>query len=126
MGKSYVQFGCGTSAPEGWDNFDAGPVFWLQKYLFFKPVFRRKGYPIYPVKAIKFADVVAGLPVRPRSADGVYCSHVLEHLTLDEFRAAIRNVFTYLQPGGIFRMVVPDLEFLVRRYNETSGPEAAG
>src|SRR6266700_3051673 len=101
MQRSYIQFGCGLCAPPGWLNFDAGPIFWIQKHTtLLNPLFRRKGFPIYPVRNIQYADVIAGLPVPPQSADGVYCSHVLEHLSLDEFRAAIRNVLQYLKPGG--------------------------
>jgi hypothetical protein len=126
MQRSYIQFGCGLCAPPGWRNFDAGPIFWIQKHTtLLNPLFRRKGLPIYPVKAIQYADVITGLPVPPQSADGVYCSHVLEHLTLDEFRATIRNVLQYLKPGGTFRLVVPDLEFMINRYVSTQDPDAA-
>ncbi len=76
----------------------------------------KKGFPDYPIKRIEFADVVKGLPLAPHSAKVVYCSHVLEHLNLSEFRIAIRNVRAYLQPGGKFRIVVPDLEYLIKRY----------
>ena len=123
---SYVQFGCGTCAPEGWRNFDAGPAFWLQKYLpFSKPMLVRRGYPEYPVRNIQYADVINGLPVRANSANAVYCSHVLEHLALFEFRRTIRNVYSYLVPGGIFRLVVPDFEFLIKKYLEDPDPNAA-
>ena len=126
MEQTYIQFGCGVCAPSGWRNFDAGPIFWIQKHTsLLNSFFLRKGFPIYPVKAIEYADVVAGLPVRAQSANGIYCSHVLEHLALDEFRATIRNVFQYLRPGGIFRLVVPDLEFMVENYVATDEPNAA-
>lgn len=126
MGSDYIQFGCGTCAPLGWRNFDAGPAFWLQKYLpILKSLTIRKGFPEYPVQNIVYADIIAGLPVQRGSANGVYCSHVLEHLTLSEFRTSIRNVFGYLQPGGRFRLVVPDFENLIKQYNSDSSPEAA-
>jgi hypothetical protein len=126
MQRAYIQFGCGLCAPSGWRNFDAGPVFWVQKHTsVLNSVFRSKGFPIYPVNNIEYANVVLGLPVPPQSADGVYCSHVLEHLTLAEFRTAIRNVRQYLKPGGAFRLVVPDLEFMINRYNSTADPSAA-
>ena len=123
--SEYVQFGCGLDAPEGWQNFDAGPAFWLQKNLpFLKPFLTRRGYPDYPKNAI-FGDVIQGLPVKPQSAKAVYCSHVLEHMALEEFRIAIRNVFNYLQPGGYFRLVVPDLEFLAKEYLADRRDDAA-
>lgn len=120
-----IQFGCGLTAPLAWRNFDAGPAFWLEKNMpFTKSWLVSHGYPDYPSN-IEYGDVIKGLPVAPGSADAVYCSHVLEHLTLEEFRTALRNVYTYLCPGGTFRLVVPDLEFLIREYIASDDPYAA-
>jgi predicted SAM-dependent methyltransferase len=126
VASDYVQFGCGVSTPEGWRHFDAGPAFWLQKNMpFLTPTLVKKGFPQYPVKSITYADVIKGLPVDPQSVSGVYCSHVLEHLPLDGFRVTLRNVFTYLRPGGRFRLVLPDIEFLTRQYLANPSSDAA-
>ena len=120
-----VQFGCGTCAPESWLNFDAGPAFLLGKRLpFLQPALVRRGFPAYP-KNILYGDVIKGLPVAPGSARRVYCSHVLEHLALEDCRRTLRNVFGYLQPGGIFRFVVPDLRFYAQKYLDSAEPDAA-
>ncbi len=120
----YVQFGCGLCAPASFRNFDAGPAFWLMLRLpFLRGALVRRGFPDYP-RNIEYGDVIRGLPLRESSVDAVYCSHVLEHLALDEFRATLRNVHSYLKPGGTFRFVLPDLEALVRRY-VCSADEAA-
>ena len=125
MDQRYVQFGCGTCAPETWQNFDAGPAFWLQSRLpFLTLLLVKRGFPLYP-KNIQYGDVIKGLPVPSQSAEAVYSSHVLEHMTLDEFRLAIRNIFTYLRPGGTFRMVLPDLEQLISAYTNDGTPGAA-
>jgi predicted SAM-dependent methyltransferase len=121
----YVQFGCGICAPPRWLNFDAGPAFWLQCHLsFLKPILIKRGFPDYPAN-IRYGDVIKGLPVAPRSATAVYSSHVLEHLSLNEFRQALRNVHAYLVPGGTFRAVQPDLEWLAKRYIDCLDSEAA-
>ncbi len=100
MSKGYIQFGCGLCAPATWQNFDAGPAFWIEKNLpFLKETLVQRGFPSYPVN-IEYGDVVRGLPVEERSAQGVYCSHVLEHLALNEFRTTLLHVFSYLKPGG--------------------------
>jgi hypothetical protein len=75
----------------------------------------KKGFPVYP-KNIQYGDVIKGLPVPSQSAQAVYCSHVLEHMALEELRITLRNVFGYLRPGGTFRLVVPDLEQLIKTY----------
>ena len=125
MQSQNVQFGCGTCAPESWLNFDAGPAFLLEQRLpFLKPMLVRKGFPDYP-RNIHYGDVIKGLPVDPASAQRVYCSHVLEHLSLEDCRRTLRNVYSYLVPGGVFRFVVPDLEFYARQYVNSASPEAA-
>jgi hypothetical protein len=121
----HVQFGCGLCAPASWLNFDAGPAFWLQKNLrFLKPILVKRGFPDYPAN-IRYGDVIKGLPVAPGSATSVYCSHVLEHLARNEFRQTLRNVYSYLMPGGTFRAVQPDLEWLAKRYVDSPDSEAA-
>ena len=125
MNHAYVQFGCGTCAPEDWQNFDAGPAFWLQSRMpFVTPLLKKRGFPEYP-KNIKYGDVIKGLPVAPQSAQVIYCSHVLEHMSLNELRIALGNVFSYLRPGGTFRLVVPDLEQLIRTYLDDTTTDAA-
>src|SRR5262249_29127870 len=76
--------------------------------------FFRRG-TVFPVNA-RYGDIVKGLPVPDNSADGVYASHVLEHLSLADFWLALRNTFRLLKPGGLFRLVVPDLEARARIY----------
>jgi SAM-dependent methyltransferase len=125
MDSGYVQFGCGLCAPDDWQNFDAGPAFWLQSRMpFVTPLLKKKGFPDYP-KNIKYGDVIKGLSVPPQSAQAVYCSHVLEHMALDELRVALKNIFNYLRHGGTFRLVVPDLEQLIKTYLADPTPGAA-
>jgi hypothetical protein len=124
-GGSYIQFGCGLCAPDNWRNFDAGPAFWLERNLpVVKPLLISRGYPDYP-RNIEYGDVIKGLPVAPGTAAAVYCSHVLEHLALDEFRTTLRHVYSYLAPGGVFRFVLPDLEALIASYTASPDAEAA-
>jgi SAM-dependent methyltransferase len=73
---------------------------------------------------VRYGDIVKGLPFSPNSVELLYCSHVLEHLALCELRQALMNCFRYLKPGGIFRFVLPDLEFMANQYINSSSPEA--
>jgi hypothetical protein len=125
MQSQNVQFGCGMCAPPSWLNFDAGPAFVLEKrFPFLKSALVRRGFPDYP-RNIRYGDVIKGLPVAPNSAERVYCSHVLEHLALEDCRKTLKNVHTYLHPGGVFRFVLPDLEFYARQYLSSDDPKAA-
>jgi len=61
-------------------------------------------------------DLKKGIPASEGSVDAVYHSHVLEHLdrgAVPGFLAEIRRV---LRPGGVHRIVVPDLEWYAREY----------
>jgi SAM-dependent methyltransferase len=120
----YVNYGCGygdkTCAPEGWLNFDASPTLRIQRM----PLIGRLAPAPFPANA-RFGDIRKGLPVADGSVDAVYCSHVLEHLALEDFRNALKNTFRILRPGGVFRLVLPDLKLLAREYVASDKPDAA-
>jgi hypothetical protein len=65
---------------------------------------------------VRVGNIVRGLPVPDGSAAGVYASHVLEHLSYEDFWRALDNTRKMLKPGGIFRLIVPDLAARARRY----------
>jgi SAM-dependent methyltransferase len=119
----YVQYGCGLSAPDAWLNFDASPTLRLQRMPAIGRLLTRGG-PVFPA-SIRYGDIVKGLPVAPASCIAIYCSHVLEHLALEDLRKALRNTHTYLRPGGTFRFVLPDLEHLAREYLASSATQPA-
>lgn len=104
----YVHYGCHHCASPEWLNFDASPTLRLERL----PVVGRlvrKNARRFPANVI-YGDIVLGLPVSPDSCNGVYCSHVLEHLALEDCRRALLNTHRIMKRGGIFRMVLPDLE----------------
>ena len=70
------------------------------------------------LRPVRFGDIVKGLPIADGSAQGVYASHVLDHLSLTDFWITLENTFCMLRPGGIFRLVVPDLQIYARNYLE--------
>jgi SAM-dependent methyltransferase len=110
----YVQYGCGLSAPDGWKNFDASPTLRLQKIPLIGILARKKtNFP----RAVLYGDIIKGLPgIGAGSCDAVYCSHVLEHLSLKDFYTALMNSYSILKQGGVFRCVLPDLEWAVQQY----------
>ena len=64
------------------------------------------------------ADITAGLPFDSEAFDFVYHSHVLEHLTPDQAVQLVQECWRVLRPGGVLRIVVPDLETICRLYLE--------
>jgi len=97
--------------------FDASPTLVVERLI---PGRKR----VFPAN-VRYGDIVRGLPLDAESCDAVYCSHVLEHLALEDFRAALRNAYRTLRPGGTFRIVVPDLAHDAREYLASESPQAA-
>lgn len=61
-------------------------------------------------------DLVKGIPAADNSLEVVYHSHMLEHLSYAEGIEFIAACYRVLQPGGVLRVLVPDLETWSRNY----------
>lgn len=61
-------------------------------------------------------DLRRGLPMPDRSCDVVYSSHTIEHFDRDGARHFLMECRRVLQPGGVIRLVAPDLEGVVLSY----------
>lgn len=121
--RRYVQYGSGWCAPGGWRNFDASPTLRFERIPFVGR-FYTKNQTRFP-ENVEYGDIVSGLPVPENSCQAVYCSHVLEHLSLQDFRAALQNTYRILAPGGVFRFVLPDLEYFIHAYRNDPSYDAA-
>lgn len=115
MGKLYVQYGCGLSSPAEWVNFDVSPTLRIQKTPILGKLLKNSLNTSFPSNVL-YGDIIKGLPIADNSCDGLYSSHTLEHLSLTDFKKALMNSFKILKRGGIFRCVVPDLEYAARQY----------
>ncbi len=91
-----LNIGCGSTFHPAWRNLDLVPA----------------------DSQVEAFDISRGLPCPDASLDAVYHSHVLEHLDVEEGRRLIGECFRVLRPGGILRVVVPDLEQIARLYLE--------
>lgn len=119
----YVQYGCGHCAPAHWRNFDASVTLWYERIPLLGTLYTKNDVR-FP-ENVEFGDIIKGLPVPDNSCHAVYCSHVLEHMSLEECRQALRNTYRMIESGGTFRFVLPDLEYYIRQYNQDSSPEAS-
>ena len=118
-----LHLGCGLNVVEGWLNVDGSWNARLAKY----PRLRRAlaAAHVIPREAaqvdwrgdLRILDVRDPLPFATGSYDAIYASHLLEHLYLDDALRLLRECFRVLRPGGVLRLVVPDLKAIVREYN---------
>ena len=99
-----INLGCGKSFHPDWINFDCSPV--------------------HP--SIVRWDVRSGIPEDDTSCEAVYASHIVEHLRRSEAGDLMRECYRILKPGGIIRVVVPDLEVICRMYLQVLEEAVAG
>ena len=63
-------------------------------------------------------DITKGLPFKDQQYDAVYHSHVLEHLDPADGERLLDDCYRVLKPGGILRIVIPNLEQIATLYLE--------
>lgn len=117
-----INLGCGVSVAPGWINIDNSPNARLSKY----PPLRWLGwkcgvlsdahYAVDWPESIIVRDLRKRLPFDDLTIDYAYSSHFVEHLTKDDAIKLVKEVFRVLKPGGILRLVVPDLAYGARCY----------
>ncbi len=61
-------------------------------------------------------DLRRGIPYPDSSVDLIRMSHLIEHLTLEEAKALLRECFRVLKPGGLVRISTPDMDIILRHY----------
>ena len=89
-----VHLGCGPVHLEGWVNVDIDPA----------------------VRPDVRVDLRLGFPAPPSSVAFIYSEHVFEHLTLEDGLRLFADCRLALVPGGVMRIAMPDLRYIVDRY----------
>lgn len=89
-----IHLGCGQNRFDGWVNIDID----------------RSVRPDVRV------DLRGGFPAPPGSAVSIFSEHVFEHLTLDDGCRLMADCHAVLAEGGVMRLAMPDLRYLVDRY----------
>lgn len=92
----FVNIGCGNVFHRDWINLDA----------------------VSQSNLVVQHDVRYGLPFADSSVSVCYSSHLLEHLLPQDAETFLTEILRVIEPGGIIRLVVPDLELLARQYLE--------
>jgi len=112
-----LNFGCGPQVTDGWIGVDYAIGARFAKLPLFRTVNRKlRIFDLDWDDRITIHDLTKRLPWKDDSADVVYTSHVLEHLARDDGRNFLAECHRVLRKGGIVRVVVPDLNPIVREY----------
>jgi predicted SAM-dependent methyltransferase len=121
-----VNLGCGPDAPSSWINVDGSWNAWFSNHRRIRRALELVGVIRANVGAQWTArplvhDLTKTLPFEANSVSAIYGSHVLEHLYRAEAQTLLLECFRVLKPGGVIRMVVPDLRAMVASYFEDKG-----
>jgi SAM-dependent methyltransferase len=117
-----LNLGCGVQVAPGWINIDNSPnarlskLPWLRWFLWKIRLLDDAHYQVPWPSSIMIRDLNKRLPFADCSIDFVYTSHFLEHNSRERGRCLLSEIHRVLKPGGLARIVVPDLELGARRY----------
>lgn len=92
----FLNIGCGSTTHPAWTNIDIVPS----------------------GSDVLVHNIRKGLPFEDDTFDAVYHSHVLEHIPRAEAGKFMKEAVRVLKPGGVMRVVAPDLEAIARLYIE--------
>ena len=95
-----LQLGCGANTLKGWLNSD-----------------------LQPGRETVYLNANKALPLPPDSFAFIFHEHFLEHFSYADGKRILSECYRLLQPGGILRVVTPDLGFLIRLHEQRSGIE---
>ncbi len=122
MTRKRLNLGCGTTSAPGWVNVDGSWAAWLSRHRTLRRILvsggiipSRTGDGDWPDDVI-VRDLRRRLPFSAASFDAIYASHVVEHLYRTEACVLLTECRRVLRPGGILRVVVPDLRAIVDEY----------
>jgi predicted SAM-dependent methyltransferase len=91
---NYLNVGCGKKFHPAWTNVDMASS----------------------SPHVEVHNLLHGFPYADKQFDVVYHSQVLEHVPKDKAPGFVRECLRVLKPGGVLRVVVPDLENIAIEY----------
>jgi predicted SAM-dependent methyltransferase len=117
-----LHLGCGSHVVDGWVNVDRSPNVYLTRVPGLRAVLGRLGVlssaqagAVFP-RGIVRADVTRRIPAEDGSASVAYASHMIEHLSRWQALALLHECMRVLRPGGVVRIVTPDLAEIIAGY----------
>lgn len=131
--KYKINIGCGKNPTDGWLNFDNSPSivlanspfkYYIARIFNFLNKKQIENIEWNKKKKISFVDARKKIPLPDNSVECVYTSHMIEHLSKEESVVFLKETLRVLEPGGVLRVVVPDLKLAVNSYIKTQDADA--
>ena len=112
-----VNVGCGHQRPAGWINTDCSLNAMIQRVPVIGGLVRGAlRSTAYSSGNVSYLNLTKRWPFADGTVDVVYGSHVFEHLSMSGARHFLREAMRVLRPGGVLRLVVPDLYQAAKAY----------
>lgn len=120
-----INVGCGKTPINGWVNYDNSFSLRLSKLPFIaQALYKLRLLSSSQYQFVQFSrassifhgDAIKGLPHADDSCDVVYSSHMIEHFDRQEAAIFLKEAFRVLRPGGIIRIVAPNIKHHVEQY----------
>lgn len=125
-----LNLGSGPTGINGWLNYDWGVLPLLSKFPKIQKIIGKLGVIpkeyIVSWPKIKLVNIKKKLPLADNSVSYIYCSHVFEHFELWQTISILKECYRVLLPGGIIRVIVPDLKKLISIYESKGSGVRAG
>lgn len=64
-------------------------------------------------RGVVYLDISEQMPLPDESLYFIYSEHVIEHVSLETALAHFEDSYRVLKPGGVLRVAMPDLQFLL-------------
>jgi SAM-dependent methyltransferase len=124
-----LQLGAFDQIQEGWLNTDVTPHLFVARVPGLPWLLHRVGV-IGPeryashrsgkFRRVSYLDVTRPFRFDDDTFEAVYASHLLEHLDPGVAQRCLHEVHRVLQPGGVLRLAVPDLDEVVGQYDPSN------
>lgn len=114
-----LNLGCGSVRPTGWINTDSSLNAHLQRIPIVGTLITRLFNKVkYDSNNLVYMNLNTSWNYENNSIDIVYASHLFEHLSLKSADLFMKEAYRCLKPGGVIRIVVPDLYQIALQYIE--------
>ena len=109
--------GCGYKIGKSWKNYDASPISLVDRIPLINKIlkFNTRKFP----NEIIYGNIIKKKLCENNTADNIFCSHMLEHVSFEEGKKVLKNIYEMLKSNGVFRLVVPSLDARIDKYQIT-------
>ncbi|MBK1678904.1 class I SAM-dependent methyltransferase [Rhodocyclus tenuis] len=122
-----LHFGSFNCPIDGWINTDVTPHLYIAKVPGLASLLHKLGkmtderfsdHRNGAFRKVRYLNVTRPWPYADATFEAIGSSHVVEHLPLHGAKVCLAESFRCLQPGGVLRISVPDLDDYIAKFHQ--------